>query len=1142
MRLSDLRAALALGGELLPDDRYEEWTLGPRRALREQRLALLSALAATHERAGQPEDAAAALREVLELEPAHEPAHAGLMRLYAAAGRRDEALRQYERLKRALREELGATPDAATQRLHAALLDGPPPENPPAVAAPGTTAPASGDTAPPALAAEPVPAPAPAALPRQLTSFVGRDAEVAEVARLLREAPLVTLTGPGGVGKTRLALEVAGQAAGAWPDGIGFVDLASVADPGLVPQAVASALGLREAPGQPLLATLAGALGRRRLLLVLDNCEHLVAACAALAAALLRDCPGLRALATSREPLGVAGEAPYRVPSLAVPDEDDPLPAALLARVEAVRLFAARAAVVQPGFAVTERNATPVAAVCRRLDGLPLAIELAAAQVRALSVEQLATRLDDRFRLLIGGPRTALARHQTLRAAVDWSFDLLTPQEQTLFARLSVFAGGFALEAAEAVGAGDSSGAFGAGASPGASGRALAAPGVLEAPDVLEVLTRLVDKSLVTATPVDEVEGAARYRLLETLRQYGRERLRAAGDAGAAHDRHAAHFLARTEALGGRVERAAMRLSAEEFGWFAREHDNLRAALGWLRDRGAAERALRLGAALGRVWFHLGFLSEGRAWLRELLALPGAAAPPAPPELRALALDTSAGLARRQGDYDAARALHEEALVLVRSAGDRPAEVWSLNRLAVLAAVAGDAGTARARVGEMLAAAEALGDPAWRAEGDFVLGLVAVLCHEYPAARTHLEAALAVWRPAGHRLRSGYVLASLATAALGLGDRAGARAHLAEALGTARAFGDQTLTAWSFELLARAAAAAGQPTRAARLAGAAAALRALISAPMSTDEAELLERDLARVQRAIGPERYRAAQAAGAALMPEEAVAEALAVGEEMTDTAGPDAPPLRPPVPAGGTPSTEGLPRQLTSFVGRDSEVAEVARLLHNAPLVTLTGPGGVGKTRLALEAAGRIAPAWPDGARFVDLAPLADAALVPQAVAAALGVREAPGQPLAATLADRLRQQRLLLVLDNCEHLVTAVAPLAEGLLRACPAAHLLATSREPLGVPGETVFRVAPLAAPPDGRAVCRGAAPRVPGDAPVPRAGGAPRGRRRRRARGGRGRRSAAGWTGCRSPSSWPPPGWARWGPRSWPPGSSSASGS
>ena len=539
---ADLRTALSLGGELLPDDRYEEWTLETRRALREQRLALLATLAAAHERAGQSEDAAAALRGVLELEPGHEPAHAGLMRLYAAAGRRDEALRQYARLQRALREELGATPDPETQRLHAALLAGPPPEDPPAPAA------GAGAAAPLDRAAGP--APAPAGLPRQLTSFVGREAEVAEVARLLREAPLVTLTGPGGVGKTRLALEVAGRAAGAWPDGVGFVDLAPIADPELVPEAVAAALGLRETPGRPLLATLTDALRPKRLLLVLDNCEHLLDAAAALADALLRACPSVGVLATSREPLGVPGEAPYRVPSLAVPDPDRPLPAARLAQVEAVRLFAARAAVVRPGFGVTERNAGAVAAVCRRLDGLPLALELAAAQARALSVAQLTARLDDRFRLLTGGPRVALARHQTLRAAIDWSYDLLTARERTLFARLSVFAGGFTLEAAEAVGADHASAPRGPGAPPGATGRAL------EAPDVLGLLTRLVDKSLVTATPIDgadEADGAVRYRLLETLRQYAGERLRAAGGAAAAHDRHAAHFLARTEALGGRV-------------------------------------------------------------------------------------------------------------------------------------------------------------------------------------------------------------------------------------------------------------------------------------------------------------------------------------------------------------------------------------------------------------------------------------------------------------------------------------------------------------------------------------------------------------------------------------------------------------
>jgi predicted ATPase len=290
-------------------------------------------------------------------------------------------------------------------------------------------------------------------LPLQLTSFVGRERELAELAHLLAAHRLVTATGPGGTGKTRLALQAAAEALPDAPDGVWLVELAALADPALVPQAVAVAVGVREEPGRALVATLSDALRPKRLLLVLDNCEHLLEACARLADVLLRACPHLTILATSREALGLAGEAPYRVPSLSLPDASPGPPAGALSRSEAVRLFAERAAVVRPGFAVTEDNASAVAAVCARLDGIPLALELAAARVRVLPVEQLLGRLEDRFRLLTGGSRTALERHQTLRAAVDWSYGLLTEPERRLFDRLAVFAGGFSLEAAESVGA-----------------------------------------------------------------------------------------------------------------------------------------------------------------------------------------------------------------------------------------------------------------------------------------------------------------------------------------------------------------------------------------------------------------------------------------------------------------------------------------------------------------------------------------------------------------------------------------------------------------------------------------------------------------------------------------------------------------
>ena len=425
-------------------------------------------------------------------------------------------------------------------------------------------------------------------LPLELSSFVGREKELAEVRRLLESSRLLTLTGSGGCGKTRLAL-AAGELVEGFEDGVWVVDLAPLADPSLVPQAVASTLGVREQPGRLPTGTLSDYLGSKKVLLILDNCEHLVGACAELAEALLRSCPGLGVLATSREALGITGEVAWPVPALSLPDVRRLPDIESLLHYESAPLFVERAAAVRPTFALTEQNAVAVAQICYRLDGIPLAIELAAARAKVLSVEQIAERLDDCFRLLAAGGRTAMPRHRTLHATMDWSHELLPDEERALFRRLSVFAGGFSLEAAESVCAGED----------------------LERDDVLELLSHLVDKSLVVTSDRD---GETRYRLLETIRQYTREKLSESGEAGQVREWHAGYYLALAEA-------AEPELKGErQVAWlerFERDHDNLRAAMRWLLERGESEKAARLGWALWLFWWIRGTSPrDGARWSR----------------------------------------------------------------------------------------------------------------------------------------------------------------------------------------------------------------------------------------------------------------------------------------------------------------------------------------------------------------------------------------------------------------------------------------------------------------------------------------------------------------------------------------------
>jgi predicted ATPase/class 3 adenylate cyclase len=481
-------------------------------------------------------------------------------------------------------------------------------------------------------------------LPLQLTSFVGRTAEIAEVGRLLGGTRLLTLTGTGGCGKTRLALRVAEELVEGYPDGVWLIELAPLADSSLIPQAVASVVGVHEIAGRDLTSVLVDGLRSRQALLIFDNCEHLTENCVRVIEALLRGCPRIRILATSREILGAVGETVWRVPSLPTLDPRQlpgPAPAllALVATSDAAQLFVERARQVVPSFAATADNAAALAQICFRLDGIPLAIELAAARVRTLSVEQLAARLDHRFRLLTGGSRTALRRQQTLQALVDWSHDLLSLREQTLFRRLAVFAGGWQLDAAEQICVG----------------------GEVDAPDVLDLLTSLADKSLVV---VDNAAGGElRYRLLETLREYALERLAVAEEAEAVHRAHAQYY----QALGER-EIADLWVRRDYLGKrFLVEIDNFRAGLRWLAETRDWDGCLSLIASLGVFWTFGGHLGESESWLN--LAIEHRRE--ATPTTRGRALIEVGRLAYARGDFATAEKILRESLRVCRQIGDR---------------------------------------------------------------------------------------------------------------------------------------------------------------------------------------------------------------------------------------------------------------------------------------------------------------------------------------------------------------------------------------------------------------------------------------------------------------------------------------
>jgi len=586
-------------------------------------------------------------------------------------------------------------------------------------------------------------------LPLQLTSFVGREKEIAEVKRLLGAARLLTLIGPGGTGKTRLSLQVAADLLDRFPDGVWLVELAAASDPALVPQAVASVLSVREEPGTPLIKTLTDYLRAKSLLLILDNCEHLIGAAAQLVETLLRACPHLQVVASSREALGIAGETSFRVPALSAPALQSPALWASdlqsLTQYEAVRLFIDRAVAVRAEFQVTNANAPALVQTCCRLDGIPLAIELAATKMRAMSVEQIAARLDDRFRLLTGGSRTALPRQQTLRALIDWSYDLLGETERILLCRLSVFAGGWALEAAEMVCGDDDT---------------------LPAVDVLDVLTRLVDKSLVVA---EEQSGETRYRLLETIRQYAQDKLLESGEDVQIRTRHLDFFLRLAEEIEPKLRGPAQYDGLERLEIV---HDNLRSALEWSTSTGCVERGMRLASALLWFWDMRGYRSEGKNSTQNLLlqsdALPKTL-------LRANTLYVWAFLARLE-EQKLAQEYLEEAISITRELGETGKRT--------LALALGEAGllihdddpvTAQSMVEEGLAIAQSLGDPWYIALALYRSGSLFVSQLDHAAARMRDEESFKLFETLGDRHWSATVSSSIAHEDIRQGDFAGAR-------------------------------------------------------------------------------------------------------------------------------------------------------------------------------------------------------------------------------------------------------------------------------------------------------------------------------------------------------------------------------
>jgi predicted ATPase/class 3 adenylate cyclase len=722
-------------------------------------------------------------------------------------------------------------------------------------------------------------------LPVQLTSFIGRSKEKDEAEQMLSKGRLLTLTGPSGSGKTRLALQVAAEMIDHFRDGVFFVALAPIIEPGLVASTIAQTLGVVESSGKSITESLKDHLHNKSLLLLLDNFEQVVSA-APLVAEILAACSETKILLTSREGLRISGEREYPVPPLALPSLKQLPPPELLSQFAAVELFIQRARAAKPGFEITDDTSPAIAEICYRLDGLPLAIELAAARIKVLPPSALLTRMEHRLEFLTGGGRDLPARQQTLRNAIAWSYDLLDENEQEFFRRLSVFAGGCTVDAVEAIAEDHPS------------------PG-----SVLDRLESLLDKSLL-----QEVEGTnyeLRFRMLETLREFGLEQLGASGEQATLQRRHANYFLAIAEQTEARLE------SAGQVEWINRmeqEHDNLRAALEWSKTADStSETCLRLASALGLFWEARGYYTEGRELLSAILLTERALGRTA---ARASILARAAALAYRQSDYSATMSLAGESLAIYREVGDRQGIATALIKLGNTATELGDYarasgflddalktwralkdkhgiartlissgwvalrsgkyGLAKSRLMEALALSRDLGDTrniAFELSG---LGEVALRQHDYVRATQLVEESLGLRRQLGNKWGVGVSLGILGWIAMREENWDRAMARLGESLEIRREIGDQSGSAWCLERLAAVALAQGQAEKAARLFGAGAALRASIRSVIDPADQPAYNSKILSLRKELGKERFTTIWDEGRALALEQAVVYAL--------------------------------------------------------------------------------------------------------------------------------------------------------------------------------------------------------------------------------------------------------------------------
>jgi len=852
-------------GELLPGF-YDEWVVLERDRLYflfEHHMARLMSLL---QQEGRWLDIFDWGERWIKLGEKPEPAYRALMSAHAAKGDMPKVAATYERCLKAL-EEIGFEPSEQTRALYESLKAGketfetrsavPVKEKPQEVSKTN--------------------------LPAPLTSFIGRERETEEIKQLLATTRLLTLTGTGGIGKTRLVIHAAKELLRSYPDGIWWVELAPLMDGRLVPPAVAQVLGVHESPREPLMESLKSFLREKELLLILDNCEHVITECAQLAEYLLTQCVNLRILTTSRESLGITGEMILPVPALSFPVLANVSQLQTLNEFESIQLFAERAAAVHTKLALTPENAFAVTQICHQLDGIPLAIELAAARVKVLSLEEIAARLNDRFNLLTQGSRTALPRHQTLRALIEWSHDLLSESERVLWRRLSVFIGGWTLEAAEMVSTED----------------------VLQRGQALEFLSHLVDKSLVI---VDEQNGATRYRMLETIRQYGQEKLRSSAEDSRIHQRHFAFFLELAENATSRL------LTVEQKKWFAEldsEYGNLMSALEWALDRDPVN-ALQLTTALAQYWEVRGYIGEGRTAIGRALGQ----ARDAPKELRADGLRWQAKFAARQGDYAQTQEPLEESFNLSREVGDKQGMARSLHNTGMVFSLQGDYTAAKISYEKGRELLKDIDDKRELAALTTSLGNVANYMGDYETARRHQEESVTLFRALGDKFGLFIALNNLGIVLESQGEISSARRYYEESIETAYELGEKNLVAYAlnglahvlyleenypeanryyresllvsqeigerrciaycFEGFAKIASRHGSARRAARLLGAANALRQALGAPLIQAEREELDQDVIVTQNRLGERAFEEAFAEGRAIAIEQAVEYAL--------------------------------------------------------------------------------------------------------------------------------------------------------------------------------------------------------------------------------------------------------------------------